>query len=103
VTALAWHPIARQELFEASDFYERESAGLGSAFLDAVESTLRMLSAHPKSGRIVLGQARNKVVSKFPYSLVYRLPDGASGRADTIVILAVSHHKRRPLYWAARL
>ena len=96
MTRVAWHPLARRELFESSDFYEREVAGLGEIFLDRIEGALEQLRAHPRSGPSTRRDARKCRVSRFPYNLIYRI------EADRIFILAVAHHKRRPYYWARR-
>ncbi len=46
---------------------------------------------HPKG-------IRRKVLRKFPYNLHYT----CSIKSDLIVILAVAHQSRRPLYWINR-
>ena len=40
-------------------------------------------------------------MSRFPYSLIYRIEK--VGQRDQIFILAVAHQKRRPRYWAKRI
>jgi len=35
---VGFHPLADRELTEASQFYEAQTRGLGSRFLDAVET-----------------------------------------------------------------
>jgi toxin ParE1/3/4 len=96
VTRVAWHPLARRELFESSDFYEREVAGLGEIFLDRVAGALDKIRKHPRSGPSILRETRKRRIGRFPYHLIYRI------EADQIFILAVAHHKRRPYYWARR-
>jgi plasmid stabilization system protein ParE len=96
VTRIAWHPLARRELFESSDFYEREVAGLGEIFLDKIEGALQRIREHPRSGPAVLHKARKRRVGRFPYNLIYWI------EADHIFVLAVAHHKKRPYYWARR-
>lgn len=98
---LAWHPLARSELFEATEFYEKESSGLGGLFLDRVQVALDHLRRHPRVGRELLPEVRRFLVLRFPYSLVYRIE--AVRRQERIFILAVAHQKRRPRYWARRL
>lgn len=93
----AWHSLAKRELFEGSDFYEREVAGLGEAFLTQVEKAVDQIRRHPRSGPPILGTNRRCRVSRFPYNLVYRI------ESDRIFILALAHHKRRPYYWARRI
>jgi hypothetical protein len=40
---------------------------------------------------------RREPVGRFPYQVVYARVD------DTVYILAVAHHHRRPGYWARRI
>ena len=92
-----WHPLARRELLEGSDYYEGESLGLGAIFLDRVEEAVAYLQRFPRAAPVVLGEVRRLLISKFPYSLIYRIED------EELFILAVAHHRRRPLYWARRM
>lgn len=101
MTPASWHPLARRELLEASAFYEAESEGLGAMLLDEVQHALERLGHHSRVGREVLPEVRRLLVSRFPYSIVYRI-ERDQGR-DRIFILAVAHHKRRPRYWARRV
>lgn len=102
MTPVSWHPLARQELFEASSFYDGESSGLGEVFLDAVEQALEHLRIHPEAGPVVLRQARRYLVARFPYSIIYRCDEEAASRRPRLFVLAIAHHKRRPRYWASR-
>jgi plasmid stabilization system protein ParE len=101
VIPVAWHPLARRELFEASGFYDKESKGLGDIFLDEVQEALGHLKRHPRLGRELLPQVRRFLVSRFPYSLIYRIE--TDRRRSRIFILAVAHQKRRPRYWTRRV
>jgi len=96
VIRAAWHPLARRELFEAQDFYEARAAGLGAAFLDNVETAVTRLRRQPLSGSLVEADLRHLRVRRFPYSLIYRLDE------ERLFIIAVSHDKRKPRYWARR-
>jgi plasmid stabilization system protein ParE len=101
VTPVSWHPLARRELFEASAYYEGEPEGLGEVFLDEVQQGLEHLKFHPRIGREVLSEVRRFLVSRFPYSIVYRIEKYR--RRERIFVLAVAHQKRRPRYWAKRV
>jgi toxin ParE1/3/4 len=92
-----WHPLARRELLESSAYYENESPGLGDIFLDRIEDAVTYLQRFPRVAPVILAEIRQHLVSKFPYSLIYRVEDHG------IFILAVAHHRRRPLYWARRV
>jgi len=89
-------PAAQRELNEAAEFYDAEHPGLGEAFLDAIERAFKQSQAFPESSPVSLGSLRSKVVSAFPFSVIYWVTD------DAIVVLAVAHHRRRPGYWRGR-
>ena len=91
------HPDARLELREAADFYDLERPGLGSEFLDEVERTIKRIVAHPESSPVVLGHVRRCLISRFPFSVIYSLRDGA------IRVSAFAHTSRRPFYWRERI
>ena len=93
---IARHPLAKRELFEAQDFYENRAAGLGAAFLETVETATANIRRYPHSGSAVDTVLRQSRVVRFPYSLIYRVEE------ERLFILAVSHDKRRPRYWAGR-
>jgi toxin ParE1/3/4 len=90
---ISFEPAAQAELDQAADFYDLESAGLGTEFIDAVEKALRELPAFPESGPVLLGATRKLVVDRFPYSVLYWI-DG-----ERIVVSAIAHESRRPEYW----
>ncbi len=91
------HPGADAELTEAVRYYEREERGLGARFEAEVVRGIDRIRIAPESAPVVRpGGVRRKVLSGFPYSLVYAV------EPDRIRIVAVMHHKRRPGYWADR-
>ena len=100
MTPLSWHPLARRELFEASGFYDQESAGLGGIFLDEVDEALDHIKLYPRTGREVLPEVRRWLVSRFPYSIFYHIEK--DHERERIFILAIAHQKKRPYYWARR-
>lgn len=93
---VSFHRLARRELIDAAVFYDLESPGLASAFLDEVEHCIRSIRDFPDSGQFVLGAVRRRLVRRFPYALLY------SSRAGHIRVLAVMNLKRRPMYWVGR-
>jgi plasmid stabilization system protein ParE len=90
-------PEADEEFREAARYYESEAPGVGLAFIAEVHRAILVIVSHPKSAKIVRDGIRKKVLSHFPYSLLY------SQETDLILIVAVAHHKRRPTYWRSRL
>ena len=90
------HPEADAELEAAAFWYEERQAGLGDAFLEQFESTLRRILAEPERWRKIRGENRKLNFRRFPYAIVYSLG------SDTIYIKAVMHLHRRPFYWKNR-
>lgn len=94
---LIFHPLAEDELFEATGRYESKMRGLGSRFLERVQEALEHVQSFPESCPILLGRARRKPLRQFPYNIVYSIdPRG-------LFVLAVAHQKRRSDYWKDRL
>lgn len=87
---------ARNELDEAFNWYEMEQSGLGRRFLVEVQSTLKRITVFPDSCAVIATGLRRCMTRRFPYSLVYGVEN------DTIVIVAVAHMHRTPLYWLGR-
>lgn len=90
------HEAAEAELNEAADFYDLESPGLGTVFIDEVQRAIASIARFPDASPLIQGRLRRRLLIKFPYSLVY------SVRPTEIRILAVAHQKRRPFYWRGR-
>jgi plasmid stabilization system protein ParE len=93
---VSYHRLARRELNEAAQFYDSESLGLGSAFLDEVERCTRAIADYPEAGPLIIGAIRRRLVLRFPYALLYSI------KSDRLRVLAVMNLKRRPMYWVGR-
>ena len=90
------HPEADEELEAAALWYEERQPGLGDAFLDQFERTLRRIVAEPERWSKIRSDNRKLNFQRFPYAIVY------SVRADALYIKAVMHLHRRPFYWSHR-
>jgi len=82
-------------LSEAVRWYERQSGGLGAAFLEAVQRAISRIETHPGIGTRLADQrdTLRVLVTGFPYQVVYIL------RPTEAVVVAIAHLKRRPGYW----
>ena len=89
---VSYHRLARRELNEAAQFYDSESPGLGSAFLDEIERCTQAIVNFPEAGSLIIGTIRRRLVLRFPYALLYSI------KQDRLQVLAVMNLKRRPLY-----
>ena len=65
-----FHPLAEREFTEAAEYFERESIGLGAAFIAAVERCVAEIIEYPESGRRVVGTVRRRLVRRFPIQRV---------------------------------
>jgi plasmid stabilization system protein ParE len=85
-----FRPDARQDVIEARDWYEKQSAGLGGEFVRALEAAVAAASRSPDAFPLVSGEFRRALLRRFPYSLVYQF------QRDTLIVLACFHHRRDP-------
>jgi hypothetical protein len=94
---VTFHPEAAEELFEAAEFYESRSEGLGGRFLDDVVQGLTLIAETPPRWPVLSGHIRRYLLRPFPYGLLYReLP-------QQVLVVAVMHLHREPGYWKSRL
>ncbi len=88
---------AEVELWEAVQYYESRSPGLGLDFYAEVEASVDAISQSPDRCPARDDGTRRHLTHRFPYVVVYvRLP-------DHIWIIAFAHCKRRPQYWSGRI
>ena len=96
------HPEARFEIRAAALWYEERRSGWGDRFVERVDEVLKRLGESPALYPIWPGTAetivpiRKAVLEQFPYLIAFEI------RAETVLVLAVAHAKRQPLYWLAR-
>lgn len=90
------HPAARDELRGARLWYEERSPLSGAAFIQEVDATVSRITDAPLLYPLIEYGARRVVLRRFPFNVLYRVTTGE------IVIIAVAHQKRRPLYWSGR-
>lgn len=98
MTEVRFHPDARAELLDAATYYEEKADGLGGQFIDEAQRVAELLAESPGLGTPVVGHAslRRWPLRRFPYYVIYQAD------ADTLVVLAVAHERRRPTYWSGR-
>lgn len=87
---------AQQELDDTFTWYEEQLSGLGYRFVDAFSRTIDRIGRFPEGAALKANGARLALVSGFPYGVWYVCEN------ETIVIYAVAHLQREPLYWADR-
>lgn len=90
------HEDADRELNDAADYYDSESPGLGTLFLDQVDDGYQRILENPLAAAEIDPAIRRLVLAKFPFNLIHEV-DG-----EAVLILAVAHQRRRPHYWRER-
>lgn len=79
-------------------FYEDRLAGLGKDYLAAFEATMGRICASPDAFPVVGPSGLRKApLPRFPFHVIYRADD------QQILVLAIAHQRRRPMYWSGRL
>jgi plasmid stabilization system protein ParE len=89
--------LAKQELDDASLYYEMQIQGLGKRFRKEVKKAALRISDYPKAWSVEAGEIRRCILSAFPYKLLYSI------EKDFILIIAVAHLHRKPEYWVDRM
>ncbi len=87
---------AEEDLEEGYRFYELQSLGLGSYFLDSLYSDIDSLAYFGGIHQIVFGYHR-QLSKRFPFAVYYRIID------DVIVVFAVLDCRRNPSWTRERL
>ena len=65
--------FAERELTEATQFYNRQRAGLGATFALEVERCAKSILERPEAGPVVRGDVRRRLCRRFPYALLSRI------------------------------
>jgi len=96
IVSIFFNELAESELNDAARYYESQIIGLGIAFLNEVEHSIKTIQQNPEAFPVILKVVRRKILRRFPYSIMY------SFESTSIRILAVANQKRRPFYWRNR-
>jgi plasmid stabilization system protein ParE len=87
---------ALQEIEEAEAWYLERSARAAEGFLRELElGFVLVLDARDSWPRYEAG-TRRYLMRSYPYSIVYRQT------RQGIQVVALAHHRRKPMYWRAR-
>ena len=92
-----FHRAALAEHLDQIAFYESRVAGLGADYLAEFEALMTRVCATPTAyPQTSVPNLRKAGLKRFPFHLIYRV------ESTQIVILAVAHQRRRPVYWTGR-
>jgi plasmid stabilization system protein ParE len=87
---------AEQDLEEGYHFYEQQSSGLGSYFLDSLYSDIDSLMYFGGTHSVVYGYYR-LLARRFPFAVYYKMMD------DYVVVTAILDCRRNPSWIRERL
>ena len=88
---------AQIELEEEVKYYNEQQAGLGYDFAREVADTIARILRYPEAWTKLSKRTRRCRTKRFPYGVVYQI------RGEKILVVAVAHLKRKPLYWRDRV
>lgn len=88
---------ADAEFQEAIDYYNDQRPRLGFEFSDEVKDAIARIQNYPSAWTPLSKRTRRAQVHRFPYNIIYEV------RADSILIVAIQHHSRKPFNWRKRL
>jgi toxin ParE1/3/4 len=99
---LELHPEARAELRSAALWYDQRRPGLGDEFIAEASAAFDRVADAPESypawpGTRTAGPPIGKAtLQRFPYVIAFE------EHQRHVLVPAVAHAKRRPLYWLTR-
>jgi toxin ParE1/3/4 len=93
-----FHPAAEAEFYAAIDWYAARDTNAAADFAALVRHAVQLIVELPQAWPTWPGRdgLRVRVLRRFPFSIIY------SVESETMVVVAVAHHRRRPGYWLHR-
>ncbi len=88
---------ARKDLVHGYYFYEKQSTGIGSYFLESVYSDIDTLTENAGIHPICFGGYHRLLVSRFPFAVYYKHSE------DTVLVYAVLDCRREPAWLRSKL
>ena len=93
---VSFHPEAAEEVETARKWYAARSLLTARAFLAELDLAVDRIREAPRRWPRHGKSTHRYVLPRFPFSVIYRM------RSETVEVVAVAHHRRKPGYWKAR-
>ncbi|HEV7680731.1 MAG TPA: type II toxin-antitoxin system RelE/ParE family toxin [Pyrinomonadaceae bacterium] len=93
MTKYKFTSAALSELKEATLYYEQNENGLGTAFLDEIDATIKRIQRFPQAWIKISPRTRRCRTQRFRFGLLYQI------RSDGILVTAVMDLRRDPRRW----
>ena len=93
-----FHPDALDEHHDSVAFYQNRLPGLGADYIAEFEAVMARVCHAPNLYATIADPAIHRAgLKRFPFHVIYRV------MPTQIIVLAIAHQRRRPLYWAGRI
>ena len=89
-------PEAEFDISQGFHWYRERNALAAEAFRSEVFEMIEVIGNAPLNLGADENHDRYRVLKRFPYTIWY------SVHGDTVSVVAVAHHKRRPNYWRTK-
>lgn len=93
----SFHPEAKEELFEAINYFEECRSGLGLEFSKEVFSAIQRIIHFPSAWSKFSESTRRCLTNRFPFGVIYQIIE------DEVIIIAIMQLNREPDYWKKRI
>jgi hypothetical protein len=88
---------ASQDLIDGYRFYEKQSEGLGTYFLDTLYSDIDSLAIHGGIHPIYFDKYNRALSKRFPFAIYYRIEN------QTVLVYAILDCRRSPAWIRKRI
>lgn len=82
---------AKNDIELAFEWYEKQRKGLGTEFLDSIDTALNNVLSYPDMYQVAYFDFRRCVIGRFPFSIFYIV------EKDSIIIHAVFDNRQDPI------
>lgn len=84
--------LAHDDEYDAYEWYEKASKGLGEAFLNELETAYEKIAKQPALFSFIDERKilRDYLLPRFPFVIVYRI------KADTVEVITIHHTRKHP-------
>ena len=97
MTGYRFLPEARDDLASAVAHYDSEFPGLGQDLAREAQRVCSLITEAPLAGQEVRPGIRRRLLRRFPYAILY------ARESSGILVIAVTHQRRRPGFWWGRV
>ncbi|HEY7320302.1 MAG TPA: type II toxin-antitoxin system RelE/ParE family toxin [Candidatus Binatia bacterium] len=92
-----YHPLTASDLDGAISYYNQQRPGLGEEFRSEVYAAIERIRSNPFHYGVVDHDIRRCFVRGFPYGILFRIMNH-----ETLRVLVIRHHRRRPGFGLTR-